>query len=67
MSTGKPAERQCCIAAKDGLGEAELDFAVELLTWLCHRNIIGTIAMRNAMLELRSYNPGTTSRIGGTR
>lgn len=38
------------------LGEAEMAFATDLLSWLCSRHIIGSITLRNAMLELRRYN-----------
>lgn len=55
-----PAEKK---SEQLALGEAEMAFATDLLAWLCQHRIIGSITMRNAMLELRKYNP--TSGGGG--
>ena len=41
------------------LGEAEVAFAMDILGWLCQERIIGSIAMRNALLAIRRYDPGT--------
>lgn len=63
MSTAKTAEPEIVQRSKEvpdmlALGEAELAFAADLLAWLCQRRIIGSITMRNAMLEVRKYNAG---------
>jgi hypothetical protein len=35
------------------LGELEMGFAVDLLSWLCKRHVIGSITLRNALLAIR--------------
>lgn len=49
-----------------GLDGPELDFATDLLVWLCQERVITPVAMRNALLAVRRYDPGSGScvRIG---
>ena len=51
------------------LGDAEIAFASDILVWLCQQNIIGTIALRNALLALLRYpaSIGSGMRIDGAR
>ena len=38
------------------LSEAELEFAAELLSWLCSQGLIGTLTMRRCMSVLLRYD-----------
>lgn len=44
------------------LGELEMVFAIDLLSWLCKRRVIGSITLRNALLAIRP--PPTEGRKG---
>lgn len=44
------------------LGEAEIDFATELVVWLCHQRVITAITMRNCLLAVRRFNPAEGTR-----
>lgn len=37
------------------LGELEAKLAGDLLSWLCHERVIGSIALRNALLAVQRY------------
>lgn len=45
------------------LGEAEMEFASDILCWLCHERVIGSIALRNALLALPRYRCDQASMV----
>lgn len=80
MTEAKPADPGMLHCSKSGgaipLGEAEMDFATWVIIELCHRNVFGTVTMRNALLELPKLSPAegstpsstpTTAQQGGPR
>ena len=55
----RPEASRCPVA----LSEAELAFLLDVLSWLCTEHVIGSIALRNALLALRRYDPMAGSNV----